>query len=641
MTRCRRSAAMRLAVSLTIVCALGVTTAGAQGAAGNACAPKKVQAGGEYLADLLACEILGAVRIPGVIAQCGRVAERRFERAFAAIERGGTCATSGDGPSVAASIEAAEARLVGLLGTRPRACELLVLPVMREGVERHTICAARAAASGAGGSLDPACEAAATGAFLEKIARLDRIRACGQAIPNGQLLDDRIREAVAGLRGAIVPPVSTCAPIEVTAFHGRNFLGNSRLARIENGHVPCLQVDDATPATCAFSTQPGAQSGEWLESPQGAFAKVGQAVRLDGTPGGDYIVAARVSDASPAECVEAAGMDTAGWVDPGTTLARSCTLEEAGQQWNQPAPMEIYTPLLNFADMEVCSPQDPHPDNAELTRSYASSGSGPPDRFCYTGRGAALNDLNGDERDALGMYYSYYSLPGRTFCHMIINAGFEVPGAKRPATFTLPFPGGIRTSSLITWKPVNPNMVIANGGGDGAVETFDDQAAFVAATDAFPASGPLPDLGVVSSARIGSVTVSLATGGNSLAVGTAGTGVGSAWYPAMPGNQIALGYEALQVQTAAPVFSIGFDFVEPNATIPAYGGFPVDSTFDVVLYDGSREVGRTSFNAPDDQVTFIGVWSERAFDRVTIVDRTGNDDDEYFGQFYTGTRARP
>ena len=44
-------------------------------------------------------------------------------------------------------------------------------------------------------------------------------------------------------------------------------------------------------------------------------------------------------------------------------------------------------------------------------------------------------------------------------------------------------------------------------------------------------------------------------------------------------------------------------------------------------------------NLPKDVVTFIGVWSDTAFDRVEIVDLTGNDDDEYFGRFYTGTTA--
>jgi hypothetical protein len=70
--------------------------------------------------------------------------------------------------------------------------------------------------------------------------------------------------------------------------------------------------------------------------------------------------------------------------------------------------------------------------------------------------------------------------------------------------------------------------------------------------------------------------------------------------------------------------------------MPEYGGTPGDSTFEVVLYLGSTEVGRASFNAADDVVAFVGAWSARAFDRVTIVDTSGNDDDEYFGQFYTG-----
>jgi hypothetical protein len=104
----------------------------------------------------------------------------------------------------------------------------------------------------------------------------------------------------------------------------------------------------------------------------------------------------------------------------------------------------------------------------------------------------------------------------------------------------------------------------------------------------------------------------------------------------MAGNEIALGYESLQVQTSTPVYALGFEFVEPNVTMPDYGGTPGDSTFEVVLYSGSTEVARAPFNAVDDVVTFVGVWSSRAFNRVTIVDTSGNDDDEYFGQFFTG-----
>ena len=96
---------------------------------------------------------------------------------------------------------------------------------------------------------------------------------------------------------------------------------------------------------------------------------------------------------------------------------------------------------------------------------------------------------------------------------------------------------------------------------------------------------------VGDSATVGTVTFSLAQGGNSLAIGTGGIPGIPDWYPPMAGNEIAMGYENLQVQTAAPVFSLGFDFVEPNATMPAYGGTPVDSTFEIVLYHGEHRSG--------------------------------------------------
>src|SRR5687767_5352141 len=47
-----------------------------------------------------------------------------------------------------------------------------------------------------------------------------------------------------------VPTMSVCAPVTVTALHGNGFLGNSRLARIEAGKVPCLNVETAEKADC-------------------------------------------------------------------------------------------------------------------------------------------------------------------------------------------------------------------------------------------------------------------------------------------------------------------------------------------------------------------------------------------------------
>ena len=70
-----------------------------------------------------------------------------------------------------------------------------------------------------------------------------------------------IEATAGGVRGTISPAMTTCAAVEVAAFHGTSFLGNARLAKIENGHVPCVQMDQGTPASCAFSTTGGQQSG--------------------------------------------------------------------------------------------------------------------------------------------------------------------------------------------------------------------------------------------------------------------------------------------------------------------------------------------------------------------------------------------
>jgi hypothetical protein len=598
-------------------------------AAANRCAAGKVEASGTYMQDVLACSALsGFWETAG--RECRRRAERKLVATFAVLERPGACKTTGDADETADRIDRHVVELVAMLGTRRAPlCTALQLAAMGADADRQHGCYAEAVVKGAGFSVDPKCQSTATQRFLWDLAPPGPLCATGHA--DGPAIDASIRAAASGNRSAIAMPVTKCAPVEVTTLHGDGFAGNVRLARIERGRVGCLSVNDGSLASCVFSTAHGSESGAWLEGPTGAYARVGQAISQSGIPGGDYIVAAKVSDAEPAPCVESVGLDTMGWTPDGSELApNSCVVEEMGQPWNTVSRVGFST-LVNFADLEVCTSTQVHPDGAVLVRSYPQSGSGPDDTFCYTGRGAALNDVNGIERDENGQYYS-----GEQYCHYLQNAGYEAPAAKRPATRSLPAPGSINTRSPIAWRPVNPNFSLANG--VLPVERFTDKASFIEATGATSASGPLPDIGrVAGAATVGTVTFSLAPGGNSLAIGASGTGAAPDWYPAMAGNEIAMGYENLQVQTAAPVYSMGFDFVEPNATMPAYGGTPVDSTFEVVLYMDNTEVGRSSFNAPDDQVTFFGVWSRTAFNRVTIIDMTGDGDDEFFGQFYTGT----
>ncbi len=171
--------------------------------------------------------------------------------------------------------------------------------------------------------------------------------------------------------------------------------------------------------------------------------------------------------------------------------------------------------------------------------------------------------------------------------------------------------------------------------------TYMDKAAFLADTGALAASGPLPDLGLVSSAVVGGVTFSIAPGGDNMAIGTTGTGAEPDWSPLLEGNDIAMGYENLQVDLEAPVYALGFDFAQPDVTMPKWGGTPVDSTFAIALYDAGALVAEVELaSIPADVATFLGVWSSVPFTTATIIDVSESpfvDDDEFFGEFYSGS----
>lgn len=185
---------------------------------------------------------------------------------------------------------------------------------------------------------------------------------------------------------------------------------------------------------------------------------VGQAISRRGEPGGEYIVAAKVSDAAPAPCLEPTRMDTLGLISEGTELSKTCMLQEVLRDYNALTAEWEYRFLVNYSDLEVCTSSNPHPDRALLVRSFPQPGSVENDTFCYTGNGAALNDINGEERDPNGIYYG-----GENYCHMLWSNSYEVPAAKRPATRSFPAPGSVRTNTPILWRPVNPNLNIANG----------------------------------------------------------------------------------------------------------------------------------------------------------------------------------
>lgn len=103
--------------------------------------------------------------------------------------------------------------------------------------------------------------------------------------------------------------------------------------------------------------------------------------------------------------------------------------------------------------------------------------------------------------------------------------------------------------------------------------------------------------------------------------------------------------EHYNVDSAVDIFSFGFDFHEPSVTSPTSpdtcNATCFDSTFEVSLLNGAVAVGDFQFMRPNASLEFVGVWSTEAFDRIEIREIVGGIDNEFFGNFSTGTRAAP
>ncbi|HBI23450.1 MAG TPA: hypothetical protein DDX84_04430, partial [Nitrospiraceae bacterium] len=169
---------------------------------------------------------------------------------------------------------------------------------------------------------------------------------------------------------------------------------------------------------------------------------------------------------------------------------------------------------------------------------------------------------------------------------------------------------------------------------NATIITFSDKAQFLASTDSTSATGPLPNINFTYgwSQTIGNATFSVPST-SELYIG----GGTLDWTLLHPGNDIAIsGPEDLNVDLASPVLALGFDFVEPKNT-PCYANICYDSTFTVTLKNGTNTVDSFMFNAPDDVLAFVGVWTDTPFTMVEIRDTSATIDDEFFGEFYTGT----
>lgn len=438
--------------------------AGCTIAQASQCTAKKLTASGTYMEATLDCHAQAVKKGQAVAGTCLQRAEGDLTSTYAALEGAGACKTTGDTQAIAATADAAVTDIVASLGgPGPSRCTQQKLNAAGKAFDSQQHCYAKAVAKGAGHAVERACLRQAEQQLLAAFTHAEATGDCVGGTGDAPVIDKQIGAVVRGIRARLSRPHTTCAPVEVTRVHGDGFLGHARLAKIKNGKVGCMHKEEGTLATCAFSTAPGSESGAWLESPEGTFALVGQGVSRQGQPGGEHVVVAPVSDAAPAPCLEPTSMDTMGLIAAGEELIKICVVEDMLEEWNALSAYGWF-PLINWANREVCSNNNPgtrpHPDNAFLVRSFPQPGSVEDDTFCYTGRGAALNDINGTERDEQGMYLLF----DEAYCHYLWQSGYEVPAAKRPATRSLPAPGSIVTSTFIVWRPVNPNINIANEG---------------------------------------------------------------------------------------------------------------------------------------------------------------------------------
>lgn len=167
------------------------------------------------------------------------------------------------------------------------------------------------------------------------------------------------------------------------------------------------------------------------------------------------------------------------------------------------------------------------------------------------------------------------------------------------------------------------------------IQRHNDEAAFIAATQATSATGPLPESGAVATPLLlGDVELNLAAGATALHVG------GSTQQTTLlSGAEISVeGTFNLDLEMAAPVWALGFSFAEPAIDVGP-GQSYVDSEFEITLRDASAVVGRFRFNAADDAASFIGVSSSRPFSFVGIREITGGGDWEFIGEILTSSVA--
>ena len=166
-------------------------------------------------------------------------------------------------------------------------------------------------------------------------------------------------------------------------------------------------------------------------------------------------------------------------------------------------------------------------------------------------------------------------------------------------------------------------------------KTYDDQAEFLAETNA-TALSPYPELGFgLDSFSHDGVTVSPVSDLHPDAPDPTLVVQRRSIFP--DGAILVTGQEDFDIDLSGPVNSFGFEFYEPTAT--ADPANYVDSTFEVTLFLMEEAINNFEFSPVDGVLSFFGVLSDMAFDRITIREIVGGTDDEAIARIFVGQDA--
>lgn len=265
--------------------------------------------------------------------------------------------------------------------------------------------------------------------------------------------------------------VSYCDPISVDGINNggdQKFFGNTRVTEVIGERAACVLTEgekagEVIAGGCPFTKEIAEKykltyvTGKGGRNGANVFAIAGtQAVGPDGQPG-PYVYGQKVTKTVVTDlrtkttttrysvpCLPPQGADTAA-TPAGTELGGGCVVETINASTNASLHEQN-----NYCKLDVCARAGSNTDGASGAAKTATV-------TCWKGEGAALNDPNGTERDAAGVYY-----PGVEACHRAWQPSgadfYEVTAAKRPTTVS----GKVIETTAIRWLPLAPGVVIGN-----------------------------------------------------------------------------------------------------------------------------------------------------------------------------------